>query len=383
MSISSLKTKHLLLVVMLCSLVGLFFFVALRSGPLAPIAVTLSTVESRSITPELTGIGNVQARYTYKIGPIINGKLRSIKVNVGDTVYAGQVLGEMDTIDLDQKIHAQEAAIKTAEAAVVQAAAKEEYAKTQARRYEQLILTRGTSEEMLLSKQQELAIASATLSASLSDLARFRAEKQVLIAQQQNLELVASADGLVAARNAEPGSTVVAGQTIIELIDPASLWVNTRFDQHSAEGLTAGLQAEIILRSRQSQTLPGTVLWVEPKADAVTEEMLAKIIFAQPPLPLPSVGELAEITVKLPALAPGPSIPIAAIRSLQGQRGVWKVDNDNLEFVPVILGRTDLAGHVQVLQGLEIGDSVVVYSEKTLGFNSRIKVTEAIPGAGR
>ena len=47
---------------------------------------------------------------------------------------------------------------------------------------------------------------------------------------------------------------------------------------------------------------PAKVLRVEPVADVVTEEMLAKVVLDSVPTPLPPLGELAEITVTLPAL---------------------------------------------------------------------------------
>jgi HlyD family secretion protein len=214
-------------------------------------------------------------------------------------------------------------------------------------------------------------------------MARLRAEREALLSQLKHLNLLAFADGLVTARNAEPGSTVTAGQTVIEIIDSDSLWINARFDQNSAEGLSTGLPAEITLRSRQSQTLAGSVLWVEPKADAVTEEMLAKIVFATTPTPLPSIGELAQIRLQLPALAETPTVLNAAIRTLNGQRGVWKLTQDEILFVPVVFGRTDLDGYVQVLNGLQVGDQVVLYSDKTLKADSRFHITESLTGTSR
>ena len=65
--------------------------------------------------------------------------------------------------------------------------------------------------------------------------------------------------GLVIARDAEPGSTVVAGQSVLQLIDPASLWLRMRIDQGRSSGLRAGLPAEIVLRSRPGERFPGQV----------------------------------------------------------------------------------------------------------------------------
>ena len=38
-------------------------------------------------------------------------------------------------------------------------------------------------------------------------------------------------DGIVTARLLEPSATAVPGQTIVQVIDPASLWVKARIDQ--------------------------------------------------------------------------------------------------------------------------------------------------------
>ncbi len=381
MKFPKLQRRTVMLVAIIAPLLVLFIYVALRSGPLAPVTVTVASVESRSITPALAGIGTVEARYTYKIGPTYAGRVRQLDVHVGDAVQAGQTLGEMDPVDLDDRLRAQQAAIKSAEAAVRQAEAKQIYARTQANRYGQLLAVQSTSEEMVATKRQELAVADAALKAAREDITRLRADLEALRAQRSNLKLIAPVAGLVVARDADPGTTVVAGQAVVEVIDPASLWVDTRFDQISAEGLAAGLPAQIVLRSRRGAApLTGHVLRVEPRADAVTEETLAKIVFDQPPAPLPPIGELTEITVQLSAAPAAPTIPNAAIRTVDGQVGAWKLTNGGISFAPLVLERHDLEGRTQVKQGLAKGDRIVVYSEKTLTARSRTKVVDRIPG---
>jgi len=380
MKLPTLQRRTLALVAVIVPMLVLFIYVALRSGPLAPVAVTVATVESRPITPSLFGIGTVQARYSYKIGPTVAGRVKYLQVHVGEQVKAGQVLGEMDPVDLDQRIKAQQAGIKSADAALRQAEVREGFAQTQASRYEQLLAVRGVSEETVAIKRQDLAIARAALVAAREDGARLRAELQAMHAQRGNLRLVTPVDGLVASRGADPGTTVVAGQAVVELIDPASLWVDTRFDQISAQGLAAGLPAQVVLRSRRNQALAARVLRIEPRADAVTEETLVKVVFEQPPAPLPPVGELAEITVRLPELPAVPTIPNAALRTVGGKLGVWKLTDADLRFAPVEIGRTDLDGQAQVLKGLDAGDRVVVYSEKVLGARTRTHVVERIAG---
>lgn len=374
------QRRTLVLLVVLLPLLALFVYVALRSGPLAPIPVTVTKVENQSITPGLFGIGTIEARYTYKIGPTFAGRIKSLNVQVGDHVKVGQVLGEMDPIDLDQRICAQEAALNRAEAQLNEAQTGLAYAQTQAQRYHKLLAARSTSEEILITKKHEQQVAEANLNAVRADSARVRAEWEALQEQRKSLVLIAPAEGLVAVRSADPGTTIVAGQAVVEMIDPKSLWVNARFDQIHAYGLAADLPAQIVLRSQAVTTQAGRIVRLEPVADAVTEETLAKVGFDQLPQPLPTVGELAEVTVALPALPPGPVIPNAAIQRIHGKVGVWQVINGDLRFTPLVLGVADLDGRVQVREGLKIDDRIVVYSARILNLRSSIHVVDHLQG---
>lgn len=386
--------RTLALAGVLLPLLGLFVYVALRAGPLAPIPVTVATVESRSVAPALFGIGTVEARYTYKIGPTVAGRVKSVAVQVGDRVQAGQVLGEMDPIDLDDRIGALEAVLLRAQANVLAAeaqvqdvSARKRFAETQVLRYEKLLEARSVSEEAVEAKRQEnqvadagLQAARANLNAARQELLRSRSDRDGLIRQRANLRLVAPVAGLVSVRAADPGTTVVAGQAVVEVIDPASVWINVRFDQLHTAGLREGLSARIVPRSLAGQPLTGRVARVEPLADAVTEESLAKVVFDTLPNPLPPIGELAEVTVALAATSARPVVGNASVRQLNGQQGVFVVEEDRLRFAPVRLGAADLDGRVQILEGLKVDERVVVYSQRALTADSRFKVVDSLPG---
>jgi RND family efflux transporter MFP subunit len=325
----------------------------------------------------------VEARYTSKIGSTVAGRLQRLDVQVGDRVKGGQVLGEMDPVDLDDRVRSQESAFKRVEAVLREAKVRQTYAQTQLHRYQQLFAVRSTSEEIVTTKRQELLIADAAYAVAHEDLSRSQSDRAVLVAQRANQRLISPFDGVVTVRAADPGTTIVAGQAVVEVIDPKSLWINARFDQISASGLAAALPAHIELRSRSGQALSGQVLRVELKADTVTEEVLAKVIFDTKPEALPPVGELAEVTVDLPALPSAPVIPNAAIRREGDKMGVWQIVDGNLHFTLVKLGANDLDGRVQIHEGLNIGDQVVVYSEKALSTRSRIGMVEHIPGVSK
>lgn len=380
------------------ALVAALAFVALRTGPLAPVKVTVTSVQEGKLNPAIFGIGTVEARRSWMVGPTVAGRVLSVRVDVGDTVKAGQLLAEMDPVDLDQRLAALDAALArasstqaAAQAQVADATARREVAALNAKRNQDLAAQNFISPGALESRLQEkasadaaLQAAQANLSGTAQDITRQKAERAALQQQRGNVRLLAPADGVVTSRDAEAGSTVVAGQPVLRLIDPASLWVRLRVDQGRSAGLAPGLKARIVLRSQPHAPLQGQVARVELLADAVTEERIAQIAFAAASAPAAapavaaSVGELAEVELQLPETASSLLLPNASIQRLQGQTGVWRLLEGKPAFTPVRLGVSSLDGRVQVLDGLKAGDSVVVYSQKALTEGARVQVVDAL-----
>ena len=374
------------------ALVAALAFVALRTGPLAPTKVTVTAVQEGKLSPAIFGIGTVEARRSWMVGPTVAGRVLSVRVDVGDTVKAGQLLAEMDPVDLDQRLAALDAAVTrasstqaAAQAQVADAMARRELAAINAKRNQELAAQNFISSGALEGRLQEkasaeaaLQAAQANLSGTAQDITRQKAERAALQQQRGNVRLVAPADGVVTSRDAEAGSTVVAGQPVLRLIDPASLWVRMRVDQGRSAGLATGLKASVVLRSQPHAALQGQVARVEMLADAVTEERLAQIAFATTPAVPVSVGELAEVELQLPETAAALLLPNASIQRLQGQTGVWRLSDGKPAFTPVRLGTSSLDGRVQVLEGLKSGDSIVVYSQKALTEGARVQVVDAL-----
>ena len=368
-----------------------FIWVVARSGPLAPVRVTVAQVARANLAPLLFGIGVVEARRNYLVGPTSAGRVRKVAVDVGDVVQAGQLLAEMDPVDLDQRFVATSAAANRAKSAVDTAAAqladsvaRREVSAANARRYDDLgkkgfvssSVTEGKSQE-LKSAEAQFAGAEAALAGARQDLARLNAERDGAQQQRSNLRLLAPADGVVTARDAEPGSTVVAGQAVLRMVAADSLWIKLRLDQNRSAGLQVGLPAEIVLRSRPNQVLAGKVARIELLSDSVTEERIAQVAFDASPSDV-SVGEMSEITLRLPAVKQALAIPSAALRQRGGKTGVWVQAADKLSFVAVRTGTSGADGSVQILDGLKEGEAVIVHSERDLGEDSRIKVVPAI-----
>ena len=122
-----------------------FGVVIARSGPLSPIQVTTLRVESGLLSPAIFGIGTVEARRSYFIGPTAAGRVKAVHVDVGETVKAGQLLAEIDPVDLDERLRSTEAAharaasaVTAAEAQRKDAVARRQLAELNAKRYRDL-----------------------------------------------------------------------------------------------------------------------------------------------------------------------------------------------------------------------------------------------------
>ncbi|MDP1571017.1 MAG: efflux RND transporter periplasmic adaptor subunit [Vicinamibacterales bacterium] len=368
-------------------------WVATQSGPLAPIPVTVTPVVRADVAPALFGIGTVEARRAYVIGPTAAGRVRRVLVDVGDSVTAGQLLAEMEPVDLDARVTATAAAaergrsaVAAADAQVRDAGSRHAWAATEARRTDALGAAGVVSQSAVDAARQaeqsaaaQLIAAEAAVAAARRDLARLEADIGGAQQQRSNLRLVAPVDGLVTARDVEPGSTVVAGQAVLRLEDPRSVWISVRLDQARSAGLGAGLTARITRRADPLTEVAGTVVRVEPISDAITEERIAKVAFDRPPDGVSS-GEMAEVTLALPVVGDAVVVPNASLRHRGLQQGVWRYADGQLGFVPVTTGAEGLDGTVQILEGLQVGDLVVVYSERDLDDRSRVTVVPAIRG---
>ena len=358
-----ISRRKLLIFVTLFGLLILFAYIVFSTGPLSPIKVTTVKISSQSLTPTLFGVGTVEARRSYLMGPVIAGRVLKVHVDVGHSVKEGQLLAEMDSIDLNERMVAVQAQANDAKARMV-------LASETARRYVELGKKNFISPIVVEGKIQELDSAKAIVQKTNADLAGLKQ-------QELNLKLKAPIDGIITSRDAEPGSTVIAGQAVLKMIDPTSLWIKTRFDQGKSMGLAVGLNANIILRSNPHHSISGKVVRVEMLSDSVAEERIAQIEMTNTPKSI-SIGEMAEVTLQLAPSESTLSLPNVSIKQKGSATGVWLLQNGKPQFAPVQIGQTGLNGQVAILSGLKSGDEVILYSDTEIKEGIRIKVVDSL-----
>lgn len=394
MNFRNLRRPLALSALVLVLLVGLAY-VFLRTGPLAPVKVVLVDVRQTVVNPVLFGIGTVEARRSWTLAPTAPGRVLAVHVDVGDGVAVDQPLAEMEPVDFKERLAALEASAArarhlrhSAEAQLADMHARRAVAEATLKRNESLAQQRFISVAALDSRQQEMRsaeagvqVAAANLEASLQEELRLQAEREVLKRQRAHLTLSAPASATVASRTAEPGAALGAGQAVLKLIDPASLWVRLRLDQGRSQGLVEGLPARIQLRSRPGEVFAGQVSRLEPLADSLTEERLVQVGFSAVPAGL-SVGEMAEVTLQLPEKSAQLVVPNGSVQRWGGQTGVWRWQDGQPVFVPVRTGASDPDGQTQVqaesVDALKVGDRVIAYSDKPIQPGVRVSETDSL-----
>ncbi|HEY9099730.1 MAG TPA: efflux RND transporter periplasmic adaptor subunit [Thiobacillus sp.] len=383
--------RSLVLVVGGLAFVAAFVWLLTTSGPLAPVGVEFASVSRADLKPGVYGIGTVEAQHDYAVGPIQAGRVLSVRVDQGDVVKIGQLLAEIDPIDLSQRAEAARngtararQAAEAAQAQVAEADSRAQLAQANNERYQALVKQKFIAKEMADSRRHEAAAAAAALTAARAnaagaqrDIRRAEAELRGIGQLQNSLQLVSPIDGVVTAREAEPGATVVAGQAVVRLVDPTRLWVRARVDQARAQGIQVGQAADIVLRSAPGKALPGKVVRIDLQSDAVTEERIVNVAFVAAPDQL-YLGELAEVDIQLKGVSNVLTVPRAAIVQLNGQGGVWQSDDGHARFMPIKLG-VHTPERVQVVSGLDAGSRIIVYSAKQLEDGVRVREQHLTP----
>lgn len=216
--------------------------------------------------------GTIRARGQVRLSAERAGTVAAIPHREGSAVRRGDVLvalepaaarlrGEAAARDLD-------AARGTLEAA---RAAESLAAKTHERA--RLLRSQGlASQEAEDEARSRLDAARAERRAAEARVAAARAAVKLAADDVAHQTIVAPFDGVVARRLVEVDETVVAGQPVADLVNPARLYVACPMDERDAGRLRVGLPARVTVDTYPGRTWSGTVSWVAPLVEEAREE---------------------------------------------------------------------------------------------------------------
>ncbi len=283
-------------------------------GPTEPAPVATRTVMVVHPTPAQAAMqvfsGEVRARQEPALAFRVGGKITRRLVDAGARVHVGELLAELDPEDLALQAEAARAQLAAAQADLTLARAELE-------RYREM------RERGLVSQSQfDARLASFTAAKAQADHAA--AQLSVMRNQRDYARLVAPQDGVIAARLAEAGQVVAAGQSVFVLAADGELEVAISIPELQIERFAVGMPVLVELWSRPGMRWPGTLREITPAADPLARTFAARVAFDAADAQV-DIGQSARVYAA-EGEAQVLAVPLAAVGGEAGEAHVFVLD---------------------------------------------------------
>jgi len=304
--------------------------------------VELAEVKSEPLHITSVYSGSLRARKLVRIHTQEEGRISDIAYFEGDRVEAGERLFAIDDTLL-------RVALDKADAVLVEARAN-------IKRLDGLRKRRLVGEDEFLRAQTAALVAGA--------------ERRLLSTRLGFATVEAPFDGVITARNVEPGDVVERHQHVMTLIDPRSLTIDIQAAERLVASLGVGDGVRVRIDALGVDDYPGEVIRVFPELNAKTRQ--GRVEVALQPVPDGArPGQFARVTFDIDTFA-RTVVPFGALRRDRDAEYVFVVAADQLATRVVVRSGRRVADKVEVLDGLAAGQQVVLRG--FLGLNSGKKV---------
>jgi RND family efflux transporter MFP subunit len=341
----------------------------LKQDTEAQSVVTVATTHPRPLSDasDLVLPGNMQANYDAPIYARTNGYLKRWLVDIGAQVKAGQVLGEIESPEVDQQLRQAQADVATAEA-------NQKIAGVTAERWRHLRATDSVSKQEADEKISLAASTDAQVQAAKANVQRLRE-----LAGFQ--KVVAPFDGVVTARNTDVGQLINAGSgsgpELFRIADTKRLRLYVRVPQTYAAQMQPGVMASLVFPDRPGKQYTARLESTSSALDAASRTLLAQLIVDNKSNEL-LPGAYVEVHFNLPADTEAKSFKLPANVLLFRGDGMHVATVDakgRVAMKAVTLGR-DYGSDIEVVQGLQADDDVVLSPPDSLTDGAVVRVAK-------
>ena len=275
-----------------------------------PQAYDQAPVELRDIRVFVEAAGAIEPLRTVELKSKASGEILSIGAENGDWVEQSTLLVRIDKRIPTNNLAQAEAALKAAES-------RRSIALLQMERAEKLVSDNTITD----SDFEETAL---TLSEAEAQLVGARVDVENARIALDDTDVLAPIDGTIIERNVEPGQVISSptqdvggGTLLLRMANLRRVVVRTRVDETDIGKISAGMQANVSVAAYPNQAFSGRVKKIEPLA--VVEQsvtMFSVLILLDNPDSLLLPGMNAEVEIKIAEELQAPSVPMAALRTL-------------------------------------------------------------------
>ncbi len=198
---------------------------------------------------------------------------------------------------------------------------------------------------------------------------------------QKTLTLYAPAAGTVTRTSVVQGQQVMVGQTLMELTNLGTLWLMADVYEQDLAWVGVGTAASIELPYEPGRKIVGRVGYLYDQLDPETRVVKARIAVSNPGLKL-KPGMFATVTLVGAETEPFPVIPSEALlRSGDHDAVLLALGEGRFAPVAVTVG-LEADGQVQILEGLQGGEEVVISAQFLIDSEARLASAVASMMAG-
>ncbi|PKM15182.1 MAG: efflux RND transporter periplasmic adaptor subunit [Gammaproteobacteria bacterium HGW-Gammaproteobacteria-2] len=289
--------------------------------------------------------GEVRARYEPALGFRIGGKIIARAVDVGDRVAAGALLAELDPDDVRLQAQAAQAQWRAAQADL-------ELARAERERAAALIERKLVSASVYDSRD-------AAWRAAQAKARQAKAQWDVASNQAGYSKLYAPEAGVIAARHAEAGQVVAAGQAVFTLAVDGEREIAIDIPEQRIAQFKMGQKVTVALWAQSGSRFPGHIRELSPAADPQTRTYAARVTL-DAGTALAELGQTARVYTAGTDAARQLMLPLSAVSAEDGVAFAWVVDpaTARLQRRPLVLGAYQ-EDRVPVISGLR-GEEWVV-----------------------
>lgn len=239
-------------------------------GSSAPTGYATQKVERGALTVTVSATGKLAPTNQVQVGSELSGLITKVLVDVNDRVTAGQTLALIDPSRLDDTIKQSEAAVAAAQATVAQNQAALTESRAQLARFDEVSRLSGgrvPAKTEMDNARAAVARAAATLRASQAQVVSQQAALRSDRTQRDKAIIRSPVNGVVLARQVEPGQTVASSFNTPTLFviaeDLSAMELEVAIDEADVGQVKDGQKANFTVDAFPGETFPAAIRRVD------------------------------------------------------------------------------------------------------------------------